>query len=59
MTVRDILFESLKDVDPAVRAILIDVLVLEQRHIDMQRPRVKAEIREIIDQQVRREEASG
>ena len=58
MTVRDILFDSLRDIDPTVRAILTEVILLEQRHIDMQRPRVKAEIREIIDRQVRREETT-
>jgi hypothetical protein len=58
MGVREILFEFLNDVDPAVRQILAEVLLAEQRRIDMQRPRVKEDIREAIDAQVRLEEKS-
>jgi hypothetical protein len=56
VTVRDLLLEFLKEVDPAVRSILKEVVMTEQRYIDMQRPRVKQEIREIIDAEVRAEE---
>ena len=57
MGVREILIEFLDQVDPSVRGILADVLVAEQRKIDMANPRgVKEEIRDIIDAQVRAEE---
>ena len=57
MSVREILLEFLEQVDPAVRDILADVLLAEQRKIDMRNPRgIKEDIREIIDAKVRAEE---
>lgn len=58
MSVREILLEFLEQqVDPDVRGILADVLVAEQRKIDMKLPRrIKEDIREIIDAKVRAEE---
>ena len=57
MGVREILLEFLKDAEPSVRAVLTDVLMLEQRKIDSERPQVKSEIRQIIDDRVRADEA--
>jgi hypothetical protein len=55
MGVYQILLEFLKDANPSVRGILTEVLLLEQRSIDLQRPQVKPQIKQIIDGQVRSE----
>ncbi|MEK6227468.1 MAG: hypothetical protein AABM40_14395 [Chloroflexota bacterium] len=54
MGVQDLLSGYLKKLEPDVREILADVILAEQAVIDMDRPRVKEKIREIIDAQVRR-----
>ncbi|MFN8233441.1 MAG: hypothetical protein U0V56_08230 [Actinomycetota bacterium] len=56
---RELLLEFLETVDEPVRSILAEVILAEQRTIDMERPRVRAEIRDIIDKHVRREEVAG
>jgi hypothetical protein len=54
--VRELLIEFLAAVDEPVKSILVDVIVAEQRKIDMERPRMKADVQEIIDAYVRKEE---
>jgi hypothetical protein len=54
--VQDLLTGYLKGLEPEVRAILADVILAEQAVIDMERPRVKEKIREVIDAQVRLEQ---
>ncbi|WP_168058391.1 hypothetical protein [Candidatus Manganitrophus noduliformans] len=43
-----------KDYDPAVQRIVKRVLELEQQQIDSERPRVKDDIRQIIEQEARK-----
>jgi hypothetical protein len=58
--VREILVDFLQDVDEDVREVLTEVLLAEQRKIDMQRPRgIKEEIRDLIDAHVRLEERNA
>lgn len=59
MGVYQILLEFLSDAEPSVRGILTEVLMLEQRSIDLQKPPVKPAIQQIIDEQVRAEEKRG
>jgi hypothetical protein len=59
MGVKEILLEFLQDVDEPARGVIADVLLAEQKKLDMERPRLKDEIREIIDAHVRREEGQS
>ena len=55
MGVREILFEFLSEADPAVREIIGNVLLAEQRKIDIEHPRMKQDVIEIIDEVARAE----
>ncbi len=44
--------ELFDDCDRDTRQVIAEVLKLEQEHISMERPRVKDEIRQIIDRAV-------
>ena len=52
---RDRLMELFKEYDQDIQRVIADVLVLEQEHISMERPRVKDRIKQIIDRVVRDE----
>ena len=52
---RDRLMELFKEYDQDIRQVIADVLALEQEHISMERPRVKDQIKQIIDRVVRDE----
>lgn len=51
---RNQLAELFKKYEPAVQRIVKKVLVLEQRHIDSLRPRVKDDIRQTIEEEIER-----
>jgi hypothetical protein len=53
--VREILFDFLSEADPAVREIIAQVLLAEQRKIDLDRPSMKKELIDIIDAAARSE----
>lgn len=50
---KDRLMELFKEYEPDVQYVIAEVLALEQEHISMERPRVKQQIRQIIDRVVR------
>lgn len=52
---RDRLVELFKEYDVDIQEVITSVLILEQEHISMKRPRVKDQIKEIIDRVVRDE----
>ena len=47
------LAEFFKKYEPAIQRVVIRVVELEQQQIDMIRPRVKDDIRQVIEQEVR------
>jgi hypothetical protein len=49
MSVQELLSTYIADLPPAIKSILTQVMLLEQSQIDMERPRVRDDIREIID----------
>ena len=55
MGVREILFDFLSEADPSVREIISQVLLAEQRKIDIERPQMKQELIDIIDSAARSE----
>lgn len=59
MGVKEILFDFLKSVDEPARTVLAEVLLLEQRTIDMEKPRFKDDVKSIIEERVREEESKG
>ncbi len=52
---KDRLLELFKEYSQDVRQVITDVLTLEQEHISMERPRVKDQIKQIIEQVVKDE----
>ena len=56
MGVQEILAQYLQTLDEQTRVVLMEVILAEQRVIDMERPRVKEHIKEVIDAEVRAEE---
>ena len=46
---RDHLLELFRECDEDIQEVIADVLILEQEHISMDRPRVKDQIKHIID----------
>jgi hypothetical protein len=52
---KDRLLELFREYEQDVQQVIADVLALEQEHISMERPRVKEQIKEIIDRVVRDE----
>ena len=36
------------ELDPAIKAVVMDTLTLEQQHISMERPRIKEQLDEIV-----------
>ena len=48
------LMEFFEDYDPAVQRVVKHVVEWEQRYLDSKRPRVKEEIREVIEEEVKR-----
>jgi len=56
MGVQELLTSYLKRLDSDVRDVLAEVILAEQAVIDMERPRVKERIREVIDDRVRLEQ---
>ncbi len=53
--IKDRVLNLFRDYDEDVRKIIAEVIVLEQEHISMERPRVKDAIKEIIDEAVKNE----
>ena len=49
---KDLLMESFKECDRDVQKVISEVLILEQAHISMERPRIKNSIKQIIDRVV-------
>ena len=56
MGVMEILREYVREWDPQVRSILVEVILAEQAQIDLERPRIKERVRDAIDTAVRDEE---
>jgi hypothetical protein len=52
MGVKELLTEFLVEVEEPTRSILADVLLAEHRKLDMERPQLKSEIKEIIEARV-------
>lgn len=52
---RDRLQELFEEYEEDVQHVIAEVLALEQEHISMERPRVKEQIRQIIDRVVKDE----
>lgn len=52
---KDRLLELFKKYEQDVQQVVAEVLTLEQEHISMERPRVKEQIKKIIDRVVRDE----
>lgn len=52
---KDRLLELFREYERDVREVISEVLILEQEHISMERPRVKEQIKDIIDRVVRDE----
>ncbi len=52
---RDRLNQLFKGYDPTIQAIIHDVLILEQEHISLERPRIKDQIESIISRQAEKE----
>lgn len=59
MGVKEILFDFLGTIDEPARTVLAEVLLVEQRMIDMERPRFKEDVKSIIENRVREEESRG
>lgn len=51
------LMEFFEDYDPGVRRIVKHVIEREQRYLDSKRPRVKEEIRDVIEEEVKRNDS--
>jgi hypothetical protein len=51
------LMEFFEDYDPAVGRVVKRVLEWEQRYLDSKRPRVKEEIRDVIEEEVKRNDS--
>lgn len=49
--------EFFEDYDPAVQRVVKHVIEWEQRYLDSKRPRVKEEIREVIEEEVNRNDS--
>jgi hypothetical protein len=45
--------------DPAIQRVISEVLIVEQEHISIDRPRVKDQIEEIIDRVAKQELGTG
>jgi hypothetical protein len=56
MGVKEILFDFLGSVDEPARTVLAEVLLVEGRMIDMEKPRFKDDVKNIIEKCVREEE---
>ena len=52
---KDRLLELFKEYEQDVQQVVAEVLTLEQEHISMERPRVKEQIKDIIDRVVKDE----
>jgi len=52
---KDRLLELFKEYDQDIQQVIDDVLALEQEYISMERPRVKDQIKQIIEQVVKDE----
>jgi len=52
---KDRLLELFKKYEQDVQQVVAEVLTLEQEHISMERPRVKEQIKDIIDRVVKDE----
>lgn len=50
---RDRLLELFREYEADVREVIAEVLALEQEHISMERPRIKEQIKDIIDRVVK------
>jgi len=51
------LMEFFEKYDPAVQRVVKRVIEWEQRYLDSKRPRVKEEIREVIEEEVKRNDS--
>ena len=49
MNMKKKLLELIKELDPEIQVIVAEVIELEREHLDFMRPRVKENIRDIID----------
>ncbi len=54
---KDRLLDLFREYDQEVQQVIAEVLILEQEHISMERPRVKETIKQIIDRVVSKDEA--
>lgn len=51
------LMEFFEDYDPSVQRVVKHVIEWEQRYLDSKRPRVKEEIRDVIEEEVKRNDS--
>lgn len=57
MGVKEIMFDFLKSVDEPAQTVVAEVLLVEARMLDMEKPRFKDDIKSIIEECVRLEES--
>ena len=55
MGIKELLIEFLASVEEPTRGVLAEVLLAEQRKIDMERPQLKSEIKDIIEASIQAE----
>ena len=56
MGVMEILRDYVRELDPKVKVVLVEVIMAEQAMIDLDKPRIKERIKDAIDAAVRDEE---
>lgn len=60
MGVQELMLEHLKELPVPVKRVLLETIVAEQEHLDLDRPRgVKEQIKEVIEREARRDQGAG
>ncbi len=54
MNMQERLKELIKELDPDIQAVVAEVILLEREHLDWHRPKIKEDVRDIIDKYARR-----
>jgi hypothetical protein len=59
MGVQELMLEHLKELPVPVKRVLLETIVAEQEHLDLDRPRgVKEQIKEVIEREARKTEGT-